>query len=349
MKSSLPVLVATLSVIVGCVGSSSPPEETGSSAAPIEEGESAACDRVVREEKLVSVADGVSLDVLEKRTARGLAAHPRRALLMLPPTLAANRIFDADVPGNPSFDALGRAAQEGYLAFSPSYEGYGLSTHPADGGSVTAQRCLADVEALVEWIRKTHDVDKVDVFGMSIGSSLAVALGGTLEGEAREHIGHIVLASNVYASVTPFFQQAFFNPGLLSFLQSAPNGYVATDASAYAVLLSNAVPSAVTWLDGALPGTYATGPTLAGFRLPVFPAEQGRAPMLQIWGTEDPVTPASDVAAFQAAYGGPASLHVIQGGGHSIAFEAGRDELWTSTFQFLNDGRPSMREVPCPN
>lgn len=345
MRVSSRVIVAAFVVLAGCVGAS-PTEEVERTTAPVAE-RHARCDRVLRREAMVPVADDVALHVIEKHTPRGLASHPRRALLMLPPTLATNAIYDAQVPGDASFDALGRAAREGYLAFAPSYEGYGASTHPVDGATVTKERCLADVAALVEWIHETRDVEQVDVFGMSIGSSLAVALGGTRNAEARKHIGRIVLASNVYASVTPFFASAFFNPGLLAFLRSAPNGYVATNPDAYGLLLSSSEPAAVAWLDAALPGTYATGPTLEGFTLPVFDASQGRAPMLQIWGTADPVTPPEDVAAFQAAYGGPASLHVIQGGGHSLAFEPGREELWSTTFEFLEAGRRSAREVAC--
>jgi pimeloyl-ACP methyl ester carboxylesterase len=285
---------------------------------------------------MVPVAPGVALHVIEKRTPGDLAEHPRRALLMLPPTLATNAIYDLQVPGDASFDALGRAAREGYLAFAPSYEGYGQSTHPANGATVDAARCFADVSALVEWIRDTHHVARVDVYGMSLGASLAVALGGTQNGENRRHVGAVVLASNVYKSVTPFFQAVFFNPGLLGFLESAPNGYVATDPSAYAVLLGNSDPSAVAVLNQILPGVYATGPTLQGFNLPIFEASQGRAPMLQFWGTADPVTPPEDVSTFQSEYGGPGSVHVIQGGAHSILFEAGRDELWSTAFAFLN-------------
>lgn len=353
MKLSAPVLLATSALVLGCVGSS-PTEEVGRASAPVIE-ELDRCDSVLRSETMVRVADDVALHVIEKHTPRGLAASPRRALLMLPPTLATNAIYDAQVPGDGStspakssdFDALERAARKGYLAFAPSYEGYGASTHPADGATVTKARCLADVAALVEWIHKTHAVERVDVFGMSIGSSLAVALGSTTSGEVREHVGRIVVTSNVYASVTPFFASAFFNPGLLAFLQSAPNGYVATTPEAYGLLLSNSEPAAVTWLSTALPGTYATGPTLEGFTLPLFDASLARAPMLQIWGTADPVTPPEDVAAFQAAYGGPASLRVIEGGAHSLPFEPGREQLWSATFDFLDAGRPSIREVAC--
>jgi len=343
MKFSALVLLATLVTATGCIGQA-PSEEVDHAQAPLTGDKEPCTPAVHRSERMVQVGDGVALHLIEKHTPRSLGAQHRRALLMLPPTLATNAIYDAQVPGDPSFDALGRAAREGYLAFAPSYEGYGASTHPPNGATVTKEQCFADVAALIEWIHDTHHVERVDVFGMSIGASLAVALGNTTS-PVRKRVGRIVVASNVYRSVTPFFASVFFNPGLYAFLTSAPNGYVATTPDAYGVLLSSSVPAAVTWLNSVLPGTYATGPTLAGFELPVFQAEPARAPMLQVWGTADPVTPPEDVAAFQAAYGGPASLKVIEGGGHSLPFEPGRDELWSATFAFLGAGRSPIREM----
>ncbi len=69
------------------------------------------------------------------------------------------------------------------------------------------------------------------------------------------------------------------------------------------------------WAFSTFSGVYATDPTLEGFELPIYPAEDGRAPLLQFWGDEDPVTPLADVAAFQAEYGGPADVVVLPGGG----------------------------------
>lgn len=299
---------------------------------------SALCEHVVSVHHRVRIAPDIVLDVIEKSAPRDFRERPRRALLMLPPTLATNVIYDASPAGAPDFDALDRAACAGFFAFSPSYEGYGDSSQPADGASVTAERLLGDMGSLVEWIRRTHHVRRVDLFGMSIGSSLAIALGGTHSSIDPHHVGRIVLASNVYKSVTPYFQQVFFNPGLKAFLESAPNGYVETTPGAYAPLLGEADPVAVQWVGQNLPGRYATGPTLEGFDLPVFDAHAGRAPALQVWGDADPVTPPEDVATFQSEYGGPVSLHVITGGGHSLLFESGRDELWRATFEFL--GKP---------
>lgn len=307
------------------------------------------CTMVFGSEHHVNVGQGVKLHVLAKHSVRALATYPRRAILMLPPTLATNAMYDAAVPGDGSFNALERAAREGYFAYSLSYEGYGQSTHPANGSTVTAERMLQQAGQVVEWIRQNSLADKVDVFGMSIGSSIAAALGGTQSPIQRSHVGKVVLTSNVYKSVTPFFEQVFFTPEFRAFLESAPNGYIMTEPAAYAPLMSEVVPSAFAWASVKLSGVYATGPTLEGFDLPVFDATRGRAPALQFWGDADPVTPLSDVAAMQADYGGSIRLHVIPNGAHTLHLEAGREELWRETFKFLNEGRGPVQQLGCPN
>lgn len=306
------------------------------------------CNILYESEQRVNVGQGVKLNVVSKHSIRSLSAWPRRAILMLPPTLATNNIYNANIPGDPSYNALERAAKAGYYAYSLDYEGYGKSTKPAHGGTVTAERMLAQAGKVVEWIRTNSLADKVDVVGMSIGSNIAAALGGTASPTKRSYIGKVVLASNVYKSVTPFFEQMFFTPEFRAFLESAPNGYITTDAAAYGPLFAQASPPAFTWATVNLPGTYATGPTLEGFDLPVFDATRARAEALQVWGDADPVTPLADVADFQADYGGPISLHVIPDGGHSLLLEDGRNDLWSHAFQFLDQGRPSIPTLGCP-
>lgn len=306
------------------------------------------CNMVFEQEQRVNVGQGVKLNVVAKHSIRSLSAWPRRAVLMLPPTLATSNIYNADIPGDASFNALDRAAKAGYFAYSLDYEGYGKSTKPAHGGSVTAERMLKQAGKVIEWIRLNSLADKVDVVGMSIGSNIAVALGGTNSPTKSKYIGKIVLTSNVYKSVTPFFEQMFFTPEFRGFLESAPNGYITTDADAYGPLFAQASPPAFTWATLNLPGTYATGPTLEGFDLPVFDATLGRADALQVWGDADPVTPLSDVAELQADYGGSIDLHVIPNGGHSLLLEDGRESLWSHAFQFLDQGRTAVPSLGCP-
>ena len=91
-------------------------------------------------------------------------------------TLVTNDQYNSDVTEDGSYNALYRCAQEGFFAVSATYEGYGLSSHPEDGSSVTADRLLLEMGELVEWIRWRRWVRRVDLLGSSLGSTLAVAL-----------------------------------------------------------------------------------------------------------------------------------------------------------------------------
>lgn len=288
--------------------------------------------RVFSLEHDVRVAPGVHLHVLEKFTARSLLRPERRALLMLTGTLVTNAQYDAPTP----YNSLERAARAGYFGFSASYEGYGESSIPANGAVVTAERLLPEMGQVVEWIRRHRLVRRVDLLAASLGSSLAVELGGTHSPINRRHVGKIVLTANVYKGVTPLFQSVFFTPEFRAFLEGAPNGYVQTPPEAYGLIVLQAEPAAQAYAFSAFPGVYSTGPTLEGFELPVFPAEHGRAPMLQFWGDQDPITPLSDVQQFQSEYGGPACLSTLPGGGHAPNFEPVKETFWSQTFAFLN-------------
>lgn len=281
----------------------------------------------------IQVSSNVNLHVLEKFTLKSLLRPQRRALLMATGTLVTNQQWN--VPG--PYNALERAARAGYFGFSASYEGYGQSTIPADGKSVTAERLLDEMGQVVEWIRHHRLVRRVDMLGSSLGSSLAVELGGTHSPINRRHIGRLILTANVYKGVTPFFEAIFFNPAFRAFLESVPNGYLPTAPESYGPVLAFAEPAAAAWVSANIPGLYAVGPTLEGFDLPIFPAQNGRAPVLQFWGDQDPITPLSDAQRFQSEYGGKACLSVLPGGGHAPYYEPVKETFWNQSFAFLDD------------
>ena len=344
VQSAVSALVAPLTILLvsGCVAQAGSPNDPPSSDQA--GGGTAGTEIVAQSEELslsskvyslehrIQVAPNVKLHVLEKFTLSSILRPHRRALLMATGTFVTNQQWN--VPG--PYNALERAARAGYFGFAASYEGYGQSTLPADGKTVTAERLAVEMGQLVEWIRRHRLVRRVDMLGSSIGTSLAVELGGTNSPINRRHIGRLVLTANVYKGVTPFFEAIFFNPALRAFLESVPNGYLATTPESYGPVLAFAEPAAAAYVFANLPGTYAVGPTLEGFELPVFPAQNGRAPALQFWGDQDPITPLSDVVQFQAEYGGPSSYCVLPGGGHAPYYEPVKEIFWNRTFAFLN-------------
>jgi pimeloyl-ACP methyl ester carboxylesterase len=344
VQSAFSALVAplTLVLVTGCTAQVDSTSH-GTSAETVADGEKSGEDIAVDSQALsladpvfslehhIQVSSNVNLHVLEKFTLRSVLRPHRRALLMATGTLVTNQQWN--VPG--PYNSLERAARAGYFGFSASYEGYGQSTLPADGKSVTAERLLGEMGQVVEWIRHHRLVRRVDMLGSSLGSSLAVELGGTHSPINRRHVGRLILTANVYKGVTPFFEAIFFNPEFRAFLQSVPNGYLPTGPESYGPVLAFAEPAAAAWVSANIPGIYAVGPTLEGFDLPTFPAQDGRAPVLQFWGDRDPITPLSDAQQFQTEYGGSACLSVLPGGGHAPYYEPVKEAFWSQSLAFL--------------
>lgn len=292
---------------------------------------------IVTKHHFVTVSNGATIHVVEKYSPSALAHGRRRAMLMLPATLVTNIIWNADVPGHPEYNGLARAAAQGYAAYTLDYEGYGQSSLPADGKSVTAERLLQDAGDLVRWIRHRRHGAKIDLLGASLGSSLAIQLGSKNSPIPRKWISHVVVTANVYKGVTPLASQVFFTPEAFELLSSVPGGYIQTVPPVYGVILAGADPEAAGYCYQNCLGVYAVGPTLEGWDLPVFDAHDGRAPLLQFWGDQDLMTPLSDVEQFQAEYGGSHSLVVLNGGAHVPHWESVREQFWADTFAFLDD------------
>jgi pimeloyl-ACP methyl ester carboxylesterase len=282
----------------------------------------------------VKISPDVTLHVVEKYTASAEHRAHHRALLMLSGTLVSSIEFDLPSP----YNALDRAARAGYFAYAVDYEGYGQSSLPPDGKTVTAPRLLNEMGQVVEWIRHAQNVRRVDLLGSSLGSSLAVELGGVNSPIDRRHVGKLLLTSVVYENVTPQFEAAFFNPAFEQLLLTIPGGYIQTTPDAYGPIVLFAEPAAAAAVAAEVPGVYAVGPTLAGFHLPIYPAQDGRAPVMQFWGDEDPITPLSDLQQFQSEYGGSASYTVLAGSGHIPFYSSAKDTFWNDAFAFLARG-----------
>jgi pimeloyl-ACP methyl ester carboxylesterase len=291
-------------------------------------------DPVFTVDHFVKISPDVTLHVVEKYSASAVYREHRRALLMLSGTLVSSVEFNLPSP----YNALDRAARAGYFAYAVDYEGYGESTLPVDGKIVTAPRLLGEMGQVVEWIRHARHVNRVDLLGSSLGSSLAFELGGANSPINRHHVGKLLLTSVVYKNVTPQFQAAFFNPAFEQLLLTIPGGYIQTTADAYGPIVLFAEPDAAAAVAMEVPGVYAVGPTLAGFSLPIYPAQDGRAPVMQFWGDEDPITPLSDVQQFQDEYGGAAQYTVLTGSGHIPFYSSAKDTFWKDAFAFLDHG-----------
>ncbi len=303
------------------------------------------CNQEYRFERWLDAGDGVAIHVIERFSGRAVARFPRRAILMLPATIAPNAWFDANIPGDPTYNALHQMARRGFFALAMSYEGFRESSRPADGTTVTAQRCLEHAGEVLEWIRVHRGVPKVDVLGNSIGAGIAMALGGTESPINYHHVNRVVISTALYKLPSPMIE-AIYTPAYEAYLRGLPGGYITSTPATYAGLFTEMTPEGLAWADTVLPGEYAVGPLLEVFDLPFFEAAPGRAPMLQFWGSDNPVTPLADVELLASEYGGPYQLAVLQGAAHSPAFESVRHEVWDETAEFLDEGAPGGAS-PC--
>jgi pimeloyl-ACP methyl ester carboxylesterase len=354
LKSITPVVLSLLSfaAVTGCdTDTPESVQEEILAEAEFRGHSQAFCEQVFTFEHMIELDDGAVLRLTEKFSTASVLRFPRRALLMMPGTLVSGDMYDIEAGDDPgSLNALERAAREGFYAYAVTYEGYPGSSQPADGSTVTPERALGHMGEVVQWIRHSRKVPRVDLLGTSFGSSLATALGGTMSPINRRHIGRLVLQALVYKEVTPLFQDVFFSPEVQAALENAPNGYIMTMPEMYGLILFGADQDAANWGFANFPDVYATGPTLAGFDLPVFEAVHGRAPALQFWGTLDLITPIEDAETFQTEYGGHAQLSVLDGAGHApyIATDEVREDFWAESFDYLDYG-PKIFLACAPN
>lgn len=176
----------------------------------------------------LEVLPGVTVHVIEKYTAEARLARPPRGVLLLPATLVTNIIWNARVDSTSDYNALERFAEEGYYAYTLDWEGYGRRRKPPNGREVTAERLLRHLGVVVEWIRERRGVPRVDLVGSSLGSALAVGLGGVQSPVQHRHIGRIVLSAHVYAGSSPAARLLLFNPAFEFLLRQSPDGDVDT-------------------------------------------------------------------------------------------------------------------------
>lgn len=330
------MLVAMSLVAMGCSQAVGASEEVGSTNQALQD--DGPENKIVTNQYYVPVSHGATLKVIEKYSER--SEHgPHRGVLALPGTLVTCDQYDVGVDG---YDVLDRLASHGYYAYCATYEGYGDSTRPANGNDVTKLRLLDEMGDVVEWARARRHIARMDMFGASLGSSLAFKLGGVGSPINRHHVRRVVLTANVYKTFSPEVKPAF--DALFFFFHIVPDGYFTTDSSFYLPLVGNAPAPVIDWISLHFPGTYAVGPTLSGESLPPFPASDGRAPALQVLGDEDPITPLSDAQQFGSEYGGPYELFQLTGAGHSPYYNASKEQFWAKVFDFLDS---SGREDGC--
>src|SRR5690606_37039435 len=104
--------------------------------------------------------------VTESFTVDSLLRHPRRAIVMLNGTPTTGDLYNVPIDGYRGRELL---ARRGFFAITLDFEGTGDSTYPADGFSLTFDALTDAMREVVDHIRTTRQVARVDVLGEAEG------------------------------------------------------------------------------------------------------------------------------------------------------------------------------------
>lgn len=263
----------------------------------------------------VEVEPGATLFVLEKYIPADGGAPPGQAILCLPGAGVDHRTFDCPIDDYSVLDFL---ARQGYRAFGVDFRGFGQSTKPADGTTVTAELCLADTLKVVEAIREIAGCERVSLLGVSFGSFVAAMAAE----RAPALVDKVVLTGFFYAALNPIAIQ-MLTPETMQALAMAPNGYIPPAPDLLRACLPCATAEMVDWNLAAFSYTIPNGPLLSAATLPLVqdPARI-TAPVLVVNGAHEIFATEADSRAFlERVSSSVKAFHLLPDAGHVPFFE----------------------------
>ncbi len=263
----------------------------------------------------VEVEPGVVLFLLEKFVPADGGAPPGQAILCLPGAGVDHRSFDCPIDDYSVLDFL---AQQGYHAFGVDFRGFGQSTQPADGKTVTADLCLADTLKVMEYIRETTGGERISLLGISFGALVA----SMVAERAPELVDRLVLTGFFYAALNPIAMQ-MLTPETMQAMAQAPNGYMPALPDLLRACMPTAEPDIVDWNLATFSYDIPNGPLLSAATLPLVrdPARI-TAPVLVINGAQEIFATEADsqdflerISSFVKAF------HLLPNAGHVPFFD----------------------------
>lgn len=263
----------------------------------------------------VEVEPGVTLFMLEKFVAADGGALPGKAILCLPGAGVDHRSFDCPLDDYSVLDFL---ARQGYRAFGVDFRGFGQSTKPADGKTVTAEVCLADTLKVMETVRQIAGCERVSLLGVSFGSFIAAMAAE----RAPALVDKLVLTGFFYAALNPIAVQ-MLTPETMQALAMAPNGYIPPSPELLRASLPCATPEIVDWNLATFSYNIPNGPLLSAAALPLVkdPARI-TAPVLIVNGAHEIFATEADSRAFlERVSSSVKAYHLLPDAGHVPFFE----------------------------
>ena len=276
------------------------------------------------------VAPGQTLNVTKYFTVKSLLRHPARAAVFLTGPAFHGNFWDIPVDG---YSGPEMAARRGYFAYTLDYIGVGESYLPEDGSAVTYLTQVAPVRKLIDFLRRTFHVDRVDLIGEAYGAEIASQLA-----DEPQRIRSVTMSTVTYKKHDPSILP-FFSPAFEAFLRSQPDGYWFSNFLAM-TLANSPIQEVRDYVLETQPDFYPTGPGLQfwDFSLPIIDAPAALVPGLVIVGDLDNFPAPGDTPELVADWGGGATLVTIPGAHHVPRIEAPEiaAQYYEALFDFID-------------
>lgn len=247
--------------------------------------------------------------------------------------------FDLQLPGRPAheeptFSLMDALAVAGFDVFAPDIRGFGRSTHP-DGG-VTTEEARDDFLAVIDYVRKERNADRVNIVAWSWGTQYAGLAVAAQPEKIRRYVS--------YAQMHALSPDVLKRRERLEEFRSSP--YAEIPEAGWKKRFTSSTPPELS--DPAMVDRFArtafaaeratpNGPQIdMTTRLPLVDPAKIPVPTMIIHGQYDDVADAAGLLPFFAALPSPEKRYVIvPDAGHMAHLQKGRGRLQSAVTDFL--------------
>ncbi len=261
----------------------------------------------------IPYAPGKTIFVTEYFTLQSLIRRPARAAIFLTAMEYRGDFWDVPVEG---YSGPDMAAERGFFAYTTDYLGIGKSYRPKDGGKVDYRGNAEPVGKLIDFVRRTRQVDRLDLIGEGHGCEVASVLAAE-----PERVRSVVMSTWYYKELGGVTE--ILTPEFKALMESRPNGYWVPNvmAKTLAHVGNQEIRDYVfaTQQDLEVP----TGPFLQLFDSGglAHTAKAAKVPALIITPELSAWPGPGDMNDLEADWGGGATLVVLQGSYHVSRME----------------------------
>ena len=202
---------------------------------------------------------GVTLHVKEKVARRLIGQQVSKAIILLHGGGTDHMIYDVPVKG---YSLMNFLAEHGYDVYAVDNLGFGASTRPTDGRTISTETSAKQLIAVIRHLQAEKGIGKVDLLGDGTGAWQSVKASM----EAPELVGNVILLSGFYFKIGDVAAQILPEQMFLD----APNGYMNFVPQLYPLFISSE-PEVMEWVQNYYNETrsFSVGFFLESYRLPV--------------------------------------------------------------------------------